>query len=198
VGEDGPTHQGIFDINLLKTAPNLVIMAPKDKTELECMLAFAVNLDRAVAIRYPKAFCPSLRLAESALGLGKAQVLKSGDDFAVIALGSMVVPCFEAIELLEKEGLKGTLINARFAKPVDSGLFESVSAKVKLIFTVEDGLIDGGFGSAVSEAIHRPVIRMGLPCEFITHGKRDILLEKYGLTKEGIARRIREGLRKNG
>jgi len=207
-GEDGVTHQGIFDIAFLRSIPNLVIMAPKDSPELEEMLEFAVGLDKPAAIRYPKGKIPnslpvrqagkfqipglSGRQANSKIELGKAEVLREGKDFAIIALGSMVLPSFEAIELLKKDGLSGTLINARFVKPQDSNLFKDISAKVKFIFSVEEGILDGGFGSAVQEVIEQPIIRMGLPSEFITHGKRDILLEKYGLTGEGIARRIKE------
>ncbi len=130
--------------------------------------------------------------------LGNAEVLKEGKDFCIIAVGSMVIPSFEAIELLEKDGLSGGLINARFVKPLDATLFKHVSAKTEFIFTAEEGVLDGGFGSAVSEAIDRPVIRIGLPCKFIPHGKRDVLLEKYGLNKEGIARRIKEVLPHHG
>lgn len=193
-GEDGVTHQGIFDIVFLRSIPNLIIMAPKDSPELEEMLEFAVGLDRPVAIRYPKDKIPSAKfqMPDSKIELGKAEVLKGGKDFAIIALGSMVLPSFEAIELLKKEGLSGTLINARFVKPQDSNLFKDISAKVKFIFSVEEGILDAGFGSAVQEVIEQPIIRMGLPSEFITHGKRDILLEKYGLTGKGIARRIKE------
>jgi len=209
-GEDGVTHQGIFDIAFLRGIPNLIIMAPKDDPELEGMLEFAVGLDRPAAIRYPKGKIPNsngstpltigtersrsakFQIPNSKIELGKAEVLKEGKDFAIIALGSMVLPSFEAIELLKKDGLSGTLINARFVKPQDSNLFKDISAKVKVIFSVEEGILDGGFGSAVQEVIEQPIIRMGLPPEFITHGKRDILLEKYGLTREGIVRRIKE------
>ena len=193
-GEDGVTHQGIFDIAFLRSIPNLVIMAPKDSPELEEMLEFAVGLDKPAAIRYPKGKIPNskFQIPNSKIELGKAEALKGGKDFAIIALGSMVIPSFEAIELLKKDGLSGTLINARFVKPQDSNLFKDISAKVKFIFSVEEGILDGGFGSAVQEVIEQPIIRMGLPSEFITHGKRDILLEKYGLTGEGIARRIKE------
>ena len=100
--------------------------------------------------------------------------------------------------LLEKEGLHGTLINARFAKPLDAALFKEIALKAGFVFTVEEGIIEGGFGSAVSEVIGKPVIRIGLPAEFIPHGKRDLLLEKYGLSTEGIARKIKETLKKNG
>jgi len=194
VGEDGATHQGIFDIAFLRSIPNLNIMAPKNKEELEAMLEFAVNLNKPVAIRYPKSNCPQINFPASPLGIGKAETLKEGKDFALIALGSMVEPAYEAMGLLEKEGLSGTLINARFVKPLDVELYKTLSSKIKFIFSAEEGIIDGGFGSAVSEAIAKPVIRIGLPCEFIQHGRRSILLEKYGLTAKGIANKIKSSV----
>jgi 1-deoxy-D-xylulose-5-phosphate synthase len=122
-------------------------------------------------------------------------VLREGQDFLLIAVGSMVEPAQDAAGILEEEGLTGTVINARFIKPLDKKLLRSYAAKTKLIFTAEEGIIEGGFGSAVSEAIDKPVEHIGLPCEFIPHGKRDILLQKYGLTKENIASRIKEALK---
>lgn len=195
VGEDGPTHQGIFDISFLRDVPNLIMMAPKDGHELEAMLEFSVNLDKPVSIRYPRAVCRFAGLPVNQLEIGKAEILKEGKDFIVVALGSMVYPALEAAEILEKEGLCGMLINARFVKPLDIHLFKAVSAKAKFIFTVEEGILDGGFGSAFSEAIDRPLVRIGLPAEFIAHGSRDILLDKYGLTAEGIADTIRRYIR---
>lgn len=191
VGEDGVTHQGIFDIAFLRTVPNLVLMAPKDAPELRAMLEFALQSNKLVVIRYPKSVCPSVRLPVRPLELGKAEILKEGKDFVIIALGSMVIPAFEAIEILKEHGLSGTLINARFAKPQDADLFKALSAKMKFIFTVEEGILEGGFGSAVSEAINKPVIKIGLPCTFISQGKRDLMLEKYGLTAQGIANKVR-------
>jgi len=193
VGEDGVTHQGVFDIAFLRNIPNLTVMAPKDAKELEEMLEFAVNFDKPVAIRYPKDKVPGTQfpVPSPKIQLGKAELLKEGKDFAIIALGAMVAPSQEAVELLKKEGLSGTLINARFVKPLDATLFKSIAAKIKFIFTVEDGINAGGFGSAVSETVDKPVIRLGLPCEFLAHAKRDILLDKYGLTGQGLARKIR-------
>jgi 1-deoxy-D-xylulose-5-phosphate synthase len=191
VGEDGITHQGIFDIAYLRGIPNLTIMAPKDGPEFESMLEFAINLDKPVAIRYPKSVIPLGHLSASPLELGKAEVLEEGKDFAIIALGSMVLPCLEAMEFLKKENFSGTLINARFVKPLDVKLFKELSAKAKFIFTAEEGILDAGFGSAVSEAIDMPVFRIGLPGEFIPQGKRKILLEKYGLTAQAIAGKIK-------
>jgi 1-deoxy-D-xylulose-5-phosphate synthase len=198
VGEDGVTHQGLFDIAFLRSIPNLVLMAPKNGEELEKMLEFAIGLDMPVAIRYPRACSPCGPLSVSNLEMGKAEVLKEGKDFAIIALGSMVVPALEAMELLQKQGLSGSLINARFVKPLDKDLFKAIARKTKLIFTVEEGIIDAGFGSAVSEAISAAVTRIGLPCEFVPHGKRELLLDKYGLSAEGICGKIREAVESNG
>jgi 1-deoxy-D-xylulose-5-phosphate synthase len=206
VGEDGVTHQGIFDISYLRNIPNLVVMAPKDGAELESMLEFAVSLDKPAAIRYPRSPCQCVAKRSLPEGdhvttspaknieLGKAEVLREGKDFAIIALGAMVSPSQEAIELLAKEGLSGTLINARFAKPLDIDLFKEVRKITKYIFTAEEGIVDGGFGSAVSESIDSAVIRIGLEDEFIPHGKREVLLEKYGLSARGIMNRVKSCL----
>lgn len=191
VGEDGATHQGIFDIAFLKNIPNFVLMAPKDAAELEAMLEFAAALDKPVALRYPRAVTPEPYYPVKPLEIGKAEVLREGKDFVLIALGSMVLVSLEAMVLLEKEGLQGTLLNARFAKPLDKDLFKSFTSHTKHIFSAEEGIIEGGFGSAVAEAIDKPVTKIGLPDEFIPHGSRDILLEKYGLTAEGIVKRIK-------
>ena len=196
VGEDGATHQGVFDIAYLRHIPHLVLMSPADTQELKAMLEFAFNLRQPVVIRYPKSLAPALNLPFLPLALGRSVRLKKGRDFLIIALGSMVIPSLEAIELLEKEGLSGSLINARFSKPLDADLLRAESGKAKFIFTVEDGVIDGGFGSAVMEAIERPLIRIGVPMEFIPCGKRELLLEKYGLTANAIARRIKEEIKK--
>jgi 1-deoxy-D-xylulose-5-phosphate synthase len=192
VGEDGVTHQGAFDITFLKNIPNLVVMAPKDAQELSQMLSFALGLNKPVAIRYPKSAVPDSADRPAQLEFGKAEVLRRGKDFAVIAVGSMVTPCLKAVALLEQENLSGTLINARFIKPLDRELFAALTQEMKFIFTVEDGIIEGGFGSAVSEVLRKPLTRMGLPCEFIPHGKRELLLDNYGLSSEKIAKKIKE------
>lgn len=195
VGEDGVTHQGIFDIAFLRSIPNLVVMAPGSESELENMLEFALGLNQPVAIRYPKAAAPLFDYSKSALEAGRAELLKEGPDFTLVALGSMVVPCWEARDLLAKEGLNGSLINARFVKPLDTRLFRAEAAAKKIIFSVEEGVLEGGFGSAIAEAIESPVVRMGLPSEFIPHGPRAGLLEEYGLTGRGISARIRSALK---
>lgn len=191
VGEDGATHQGIFDIAFLKNIPNLVLMAPKDGLELEAMLEVAIALDKPVALRYPRSVIPPSGYPAKPLEIGKAEVLREGKDFVLIALGSMTPASFEAMEMLEKEGLKGTLVNARFVKPLDINLFKALTSQAKFIFSTEEGIVEGGFGSVLTEAIEKPVIKIGLPAEFITHGSRDILLDKYGLTAEGIVKKIK-------
>ncbi|MFH0762340.1 MAG: 1-deoxy-D-xylulose-5-phosphate synthase [Candidatus Omnitrophota bacterium] len=194
VGEDGVTHQGIFDISFLRSVPDLTIMAPKDGLELEEMLELAFKLDTAAALRYPKSPCPPARGSFTPLELGRAEELADGKDFAIVALGSMVAPSFEAVSLLRKEGLSGALINARFVKPLDARLFKSIAERFQFIFSVEEGIVDGGFGSAIAEVINRPVVKIGLPCSFIPHGERKLLLEKYGLSAEAIAQRIKRSL----
>jgi len=193
VGEDGVTHQGIFDISFLNTIPDFISMAPKDGEELKMMLEFALSLNKPVALRYPRGQISSL--SENKIGkkieLGKPEFLKAGDDFAIIALGSMVAPSLEAAELLEKAGYSGTVINARFAKPLDKIILDGIGKKFKFIFTAEEGIIDSGFGSSLENLISKPVIKMGLPCKFIPHGKRELLLEEYGLSAQAIAERIR-------
>jgi len=195
VGEDGATHQGIYDIAFLRTIPNLTIMAPADAAEFEKMLELAFSSDMPSVIRYPKGICPAPDRQGSALEKGRAEVIRTGKNCCLIALGSMVTTAAEAASLLEKQGISVTVINGRFVKPLDVALFKDAAAKYKYIFSIEEGVIDGGFGSAISEAINKPVIRMGLPSEFLQHGKREILLEKYGLTKEGIAKTVMQYIR---
>jgi 1-deoxy-D-xylulose-5-phosphate synthase len=197
VGEDGVTHQGIFDIAYLSTIPEMNILAPRDGAELEEMLEFAVNLSKPVAIRYPKGRIPSPEpRAPNKIQLGKAELLKEGKDFVLIALGSMVEQALKSAELLEKSGLSGTVINARFAKPLDKDLFTNKTRNSGLIFSVEEGIVDGGFGSALECAIGKPVVKLGLPCEFIPHGKRELILDKFALTASGIADRIKSVCRR--
>ncbi len=197
-GEDGVTHQGIFDIAYLKSIPGLVVMAPKDGSELVQMLEFAVGLNKPVAIRYPRANVSCESNLSAPLKLGKAELIKEGRDFTIIALGSMVLIAKEAVEILTKEGLSGTLINGRFAAPIDMELIKNICAKTKFIFTAEEGIREAGFGSAIAQELGRQVVRIGLPSEFIPHGPREVLLEKYGLTAAGIAADIRRRIKNNG
>jgi len=191
VGEDGATHQGIFDISFLNSVPNLVIMSPKDGQELETMLEFAVGLNKPVAIRYPKGLAKGIGQDIQKIELSKPEIIGEGKDYSLIALGSLAGPSIEAANLLKKQGLNGTIINARFAKPLNRELLKCLTDKAKFIFTAEEGIIEGGFGSAVENVIGKTVVKIGLPCAFIAHGKREELLNAYGLTPQAIADKIK-------
>ena len=198
VGEDGVTHQGIFDLAYLRSVPNLVIMAPADGCELERMLELALQLDKPVAIRYPRAEASLEGGVAAPLKLGQGQLMEEGKDFTIIALGSMVLVAKKALELLNPEGLSGSLINARFVAPLDMELIKKVCGKTKFIFTIEEGIRNAGFGSAVAGQLNKSVECIGLPFEFILHGARELLLEKYKLTAAGIAAHIRQVIKNNG
>lgn len=203
VGEDGPTHHGAFDLSYLRLIPNMVVMAPKDENELVRMMKTAELYNEGpIAFRYPRGSGVGVKIEEepSPIPIGRGEVLREGVDFTVIAIGSMVYPSLEAIMALEKEGVYGTLINARFVKPLDGNLIlEHVERGTKLVVTVEENTIIGGLGDAVLSflktlRIDVPFIKIGIPDRFIEHGKRDILLKHLGLNGEGIKKRIRKEL----
>ena len=195
VGEDGPTHHGIFDIAYLRMMPNFVIMAPKDKRELEDMLEFAVNLEQPCAIRFPKARCPSTGLDEP-LKLGSPQVIKKGKEIALVGVGIMTVYVLDILPLLERESITPTLINARFIKPLDREFYTRLIKSHNLIFILEEGIESGGFGASIlelceEEDLDQAKIKIiALPDEFITFAKREELLQMYGLKGESLFKRI--------
>jgi len=200
VGEDGPTHHGILDIVYLRGMPKMVIMAPRDQKEFEKMLEFSMTLEGPVAIRYPRGGVGKTSAEFAAIKpieLGCSEVLKEGKDLAIFAIGSSVYPSLKVAKNLKDDGIEAAVINARFIKPLDGNLLENILQKTKRIVTVEEGAIEGGFGSAILEFIERERIdgvklkRIGLPCEFIEHGKRKELLKKYNLTSEGIYNAIK-------
>jgi 1-deoxy-D-xylulose-5-phosphate synthase len=202
VGEDGPTHQGIFDIAYLRLIPNMVIMAPRDKEELEEMFEFALTLDSPVSIRYPKGEAYSLNIKREKVTLGKWESLKEGDTAAIVATGFMVKIAKQIIDSFEEEGRKMSLINARFIKPLDIPLLKKLASKFKYIFTMEEATLIGGLGSAILEFYQKNnllektrVICFGLPDEFIPVGKREELLEIYGLNPGTLKRKIEEVLK---
>ncbi|MDD5044892.1 MAG: 1-deoxy-D-xylulose-5-phosphate synthase [Candidatus Omnitrophica bacterium] len=195
VSADGPTHQGIFDLAYLRTVPDLVVMAPSCAEELEQMLAFALRENKPVAIRYPKdkaIFCAS---APAEIKLGQPQIVREGKDALIFALGSMLVPALGAAEALASEGINITVANSRFVKPLDKNYFLKIAETMPAIFTIEDGIRDAGFGSAVEEILDRPVQRLGLPDAFIPTGSREAILEKYALDASGISRTIKKALK---
>lgn len=198
VGEDGPTHHGLFDIAYLRHMPNLIFMAPKDTRELKDMLEFAVNQNGPVAIRYPKgssSIPPSSAPGAEVkvpIQLGKAEVLKEGKDLAIVSIGSMAGIALDIANILSKKRINSMVVNARFIKPLDKDILERVCKDVKRIVTIEEGVLEGGFGSAFLEFIERENIkgirvkRFGLPDRFIEHGRREELFVKYNLTPSAI------------
>ncbi len=204
VGEDGPTHNGTFDIAYLKGIPNLILMAPKDENELQHMLATALHLDQPVAIRYPRGSAIGVPMDDrpKALSIGKGEILLGESDktwdVAILALGSMVYPALEAAAQLKKNGITAGVANARFAKPIDRDLLVALGKRCEKIVTVEEHALNGGFGESVlaileeeKQAGTRPAFslrRMGIPDHFIEHGPQNLLREKLGLDPEGIVR----------
>ena len=192
VGEDGPTHHGAFDIAYLRHMPNLTLMAPATPEELKEMLEFAFRLGSPVAIRYPKGSMGPLGSGISPIETGKAEVIKKGKDLAIISIGGMLETALKMRVLLAKKGIDAGVVNARFVKPIDEELIKALFNDVKRIITLEDGVLDGGFGSAVLEAAANADIkgakvrRFGLPDKFIEHGKRSELFSKYDLTPAAI------------
>lgn len=198
VSDDGPTHQGINDIAYLRHMPNIAILAPKDEKELRAMLKSAWSYNRPVAIRFPKgqAMGVSLTSPDEPIPLGKAEVLKDGRDL-FLALGSMVYPALEASWELEKEGISLAVVNARFVKPLDEELLISFARKCSVIITAEEGVLAGGFGSAVRELLdrhqifHPRFLSLGLPLEIYPLGKASTIKKLYGLDPEGMVKRIK-------
>jgi 1-deoxy-D-xylulose-5-phosphate synthase len=197
VGEDGATHQGLFDISFLRHIPNLTVMAPKDGAELKKMLRLALQHDGPSAIRYPRGTVgkfPEIRPADSDIRMGKGEILVDGDDIVIIAIGNVVRPALKASVSLRKEGISACVIDARFIKPLDEGLILAVCHRIKKAVTVEENVLAGGFGSAVLECLAMAdftdvsVRRIGIGDEFVEHGSQAILRKKYGLDEEGIYR----------
>ena len=199
VGEDGPTHHGVFDIAYLRHIPDLIVMAPATTRELEAMLEFGIKLNKPATIRYPKG-ASQTTIPVTNIELGKSEILKEGKDIAIFALGSMVAPSLEVAERLKKDHISVEVINARFVKPLDEALLEDVLSRIKKIVTIEEGVVSGGFGSAIAEFIDREKIKditlemVGLPDGFVEHGARSELLNKYNLNVEGLANLIRSEL----
>ena len=194
VGEDGETHQGLFDLSFLRHLPNLTLMAPKDENEMRDMLYTAVEHPGPVALRYPRgkgvgvAFSSTLQK----IAIGKAEVLREGEDLLILALGASVYPALAAAEQLSVRGFSATVVNARFVKPLDENLILTLAAKHSRVLTVEENVLAGGFGSAILELLADhglagvSVKRLGIPDIFLEHGAPNILRQKYGLDADGI------------
>lgn len=194
VGEDGATHHGLFDLSYLRNLPNMVIMAPKDENELSRMIATAISHNGPVAFRYPRG-CGvgvSVESPPIPLPIGKSEILIQGDDLLIFAIGSSVQESLKASEILVKENIHATVVNARFVKPLDSELIVSLAKKIPRIITVEENMLNGGFGSAIAECLTDHGVRnfvlrrIGIADMFVEHGSQKLLRAKYGLDAEGI------------
>ena len=201
VGADGPTHHGAFDLSYLRLIPNMVIMAPKDESELRDMLYTATIYNKGpVAIRYPRGNGVGVPLKENfdLIEIGKAEILREGNDIAILAVGSMVYPSLKASEKLSSYGIEAMVVNMRFVKPLDEELLDYVFERFDKVVTVEENTIRGGFGSAVLEyAAMRGVKNVkflihGIPDEFIEHGTQNELWRMLKLDPDGIVERIIE------
>jgi 1-deoxy-D-xylulose-5-phosphate synthase len=203
VGSDGPTHHGAFDISYLRHLPNMTLMAPKDENELQHMLATAIDLGRPAAVRYPRGNGYGVPLDQNfkLIPVGKAETLRDGGDGVILALGAMVYPALEAAILLEEQhGIRLTVVNARFVKPLDSGLIIHLARKHGSLFTIEENVLQGGFGTAVLELLEEMnlngtrVLRLGYPDSYIPQGEQHELRALLGLDPAGIADSVREFL----
>jgi len=197
-GPDGPTHHGVFDLGYLRVFPNISIMAPADEQDMKAMLEFSLQHDSATAIRYPKGVSPDLDREATPVAFGKSEVLSTGKDGTILALGAMVEPSLQAAARLAEDGLDVGVVNARFVKPLDENVVSDMLRNSPFVVTVEEAALIGGFGSAVLEfAAERRlntshVCRLGIPDIFVEHGERVELLSDLGLDAEGVYRACKD------
>ena len=198
VGEDGKTHQGTFDFSYLTLIPNLIVSAPKDENELQHLLYTAVKSGRPMAVRYPRDFGIGVELDTVLyeLPIGKGEILREGKDVAILAIGATVAPALEAAQELASNGIEATVVNSRFAKPLDSELILGLAGHIKRLVTVEENTLSGGFGSSVIDLLQKSGINdvqvksIGIPDEFVEQGAQAILRSRYGLDAKGVAQQV--------
>jgi 1-deoxy-D-xylulose-5-phosphate synthase len=200
VGEDGAPQHGSFDVSFLRMIPGVVVMQPRNGEELRDMLWTAVqHRGSAIAVRYPRASIPEEALPQREpriLPLGVSEQLRAGGDVAILALGTMVAPALAAADTLAAQGISATVVDARFAAPVDENAIVGLARSVGRLVTIEENVPAGGFGDAVVQCLSRhdlattPTLRLALPEQFVTHGKRDELLARVGLDAPGIAHAV--------
>lgn len=199
---DGPTHHGVFDNSYMRIFPNFVVMAPGDEKDVEPMLQFAVDHPTPTSMRYPKTALDVVDRKPTPIELGQAEVLEWGDDVMLIAYGTLLSNCVKAAEQLREEGISVGVINARFVKPLDRETMLKAVEQASVVITVEEGVLTGGFGTALLEAANeanldtKNVIRLGIPDQFVEHGERSELLADLKLDVEGIAGSARQALEK--
>jgi 1-deoxy-D-xylulose-5-phosphate synthase len=205
VGEDGATHHGLFDYSYLRCLPNMVVMAPRDENELRRMMLTALQHDGPIAFRYPRGTavgCSPLP-AVTPIPIGSAKVLKEGDDVVLMAVGASVMEALAARALLADQGIQATVVDCRFIKPLDVSLAVELARRTPRVLTIEENVRQGGFGSAVLEALNDAglhsvaVERIGLPDAFVEHGPQTLLRNKYGLNAAAIARATLRFLQQN-
>jgi 1-deoxy-D-xylulose-5-phosphate synthase len=200
VGEDGPTHHGLFDFSYLRHIPNLIIMAPKDENEFQHMIKTAIECPRPVALRYPRGDGVGVKMEDSlkSIEIGKGEALIEGDDVLILAIGSTVYPSLRAAERLEDAGIHAAAINCRFLKPLDGELICHWAKRTGKVLTVEENVVQGGFGSAVLELFQEKglfsvqVKCLGIPDLFVEHGSQSLLRAKYGIDEDGIVKGAKE------
>jgi len=207
-GDDGRTHHGIYDLTYLRCLPGMTIMAPKDENELRHMLKTAIEHDGPIAVRYPRGSGVGVETDESlhALPIGRSEVLRVGDDVAILAVGSMVLPAERAADLLAHEGMRATVVNGRFVKPLDERLILDLAERCRAIVTVEENSVRGGFGAGVLELLAErgvviPVRTLGVPDRIFEQASQARLREMAGLSPDGItaaARAVIEAKKRGG
>jgi len=199
-GPDGPTHHGVFDLSYLRLFPNFVVMAPGDELDVAPMLQFALSHSGPASLRYPKASLERVDRPLTPMELGQAEVYEWGEDGVLIACGSLFPTCVKAAAALREEGMNLGVINARFIKPLDRATLLRAIEEMPLVVTVEEGTLEGGFGSAVLEAANSAgldtshLVRLGLPDRFVEHGERGELLADLGLDVSGLCATVRRAL----
>lgn len=200
VGADGPTHQGQYDISYLRAVPNFTVMAPKDEAELQRMLVTSIQHSGPCAIRFPRGEGEGVPLMEEGwepLEIGRAEQLADGDDLLLVAYGAMVAPAMATAGLLQEQGVRASVINARFLRPLDEALIAPMARRIGRLVTLEEGALAGGFGAAVLEAlsdldVHVPTLRIGIPDQLVDHASPEQSKEALGLTPPQMADRILE------
>tara|TARA_B100001250_G_C19720008_1_gene753360 strand:+ start:48 stop:680 length:633 start_codon:yes stop_codon:yes gene_type:complete len=199
VGEDGPTHHGLYDIAFLRTLPNIIITAPKDGNELHRLIKTGIESKKPFSIRYPKGGSISYDKNKEfdLIPIGKWEIINQGSNIAILAVGSMVDIGISVLKKLKENNIKATLINCRYIKPLDRMVLDSIHDEHNILFTLEEGTICGGFGSSILEYFSHSkkdlrIYLKALPDKFIQHASRDELLNDNGLDAESIFKYIKE------
>jgi 1-deoxy-D-xylulose-5-phosphate synthase len=199
VGADGPTHHGTFDLSYLRLIPGIIIMAPKDESELRDMLYTAVQYkDGPIALRYPRGSAIGVKLKENfeELPIGKGEILKEGNDAILLAVGNMVQYAYKSAEILDAEGINCSVVNMRFIKPMDNALLDYAASKFNRIITLEENSSVGGFGSGILEYFNEKnyknnILNIALPDKFIEHGTQKELHKILEIDSDGIVKKIK-------